>query len=76
MTILLSVLGIHIVNVFFIFFIVSRIAKKCGTENAHNTHFLFFLLLHPLTNCLAIISIFIQGEEGLAAICKEKMEKE
>lgn len=76
MTILLSILGIHIVNVFFLFFTVSRIAARCGVENAYNIRFLFFLLLHPLTNCLAIISIFVNGEEGLTVICKEKIEKE
>lgn len=76
MTILLSILGVHIVNVFFIFFTVSRIAARCNVENSHNIHFLLFLLLHPLTNCLAIISIFVNGEEGLTAICKEKIDKE
>lgn len=76
MTILLSILGIHIVNVFFIFSAVSRIAARCDVENVHNMRFLLFLLLHPLTNCLALLSIFMNGEEGLTAICKERMGKE
>lgn len=76
MTILLSILSIHLVNVFFIFFTVGHAAAKCGVKNTHNIGFLIFLLLHPLTNCLAVISIFVNGEEGLSAICKERMEKE
>lgn len=76
MTIFLSILGVHLVNVFFIFFTVERVAAKCGVKNTHSISFLIFLLLHPLTNCLEVISIFIHGEEGLAAICKTKMGKE
>lgn len=76
MKILLSILGIHLVNVFFIFFAIERAMAKCGVKATHNINFLISLLLHPLTNCLAVISIFIQGEEGLAAICKAKMGKE
>lgn len=76
MTILFSILGIHLVNVFFIFFTIERAVVKCGVKNTHSISFLIFLLLHPLTNCLAVISIFINGEEGLAAICKARMGKE
>ena len=76
MTILLSVLGIHIVNVFFIFFNVARVAAKCGMENAYNMRYLLWLFCHPLLNCLAVVSIFISGEEILTEICKNKMGKE
>ena len=76
MTIFLSILGVHLVNVFFIFFTVGHVAAKCGAKDVYNISFLIFLLLHPLTNCLEVISIFIQGKEGLTAICKAKMEKE
>lgn len=76
MTILFSALGIHLVNVFFIFFTVARIASKNGLEHAYNMRYLLWLFLHPLSNILAVISIFVNGEEGLTAICKEKIEKE
>ena len=76
MTILFSILGIHLVNVFFIFFTVARIASKNGLEHAYNMRYLLWLFLHPLLNIFAIISIFVNGEEGLSAICKAKMEKE
>ncbi len=76
MKILLFILGVHLVNVFFIFFTIERVAAKCGIKTTYGIGFLIFLFLHPLTNCLEVISIFIQGEEGLAAICKEKIEKE
>ena len=76
MTILFSILGVHLVNVFFIFFTVARIASKNGLEHAYNMRYLLWLFFHPLLNILAIISIFVNGEEGLSAICKAKMEKE
>lgn len=76
MTILLSILGIHLVNVFFIFFTITRIASKNGLKHAYNIHYLLWLLFHPFLNILAIISIFVNGEEGLTTICKEKIEKE
>lgn len=76
MTIFLSILGIHLVNVFFIFFTVEHVVAKCGVKDTHSISFLIFLLLHPLTNCIEVIGIFIQGKEGLATICKAKMEKE
>lgn len=76
MTILFSILGVHLVNVFFIFFTIAHIAAKCGAKDTRGINFLIFLLLHPLTNCLVVISIFINGEEGLSAICKERIEKE
>ena len=75
MTILLSILGVHLVNVFFIFFTVARIASKNGLEHAYNMRYLLWLFLHPLLNILAVISIFVNGEKGLTAICKEKIEK-
>ena len=76
MTILFSILGVHLVNVFFIFFTVARVASKIGIEHAYNMRYLLWLFLHPLLNILAIISIFVNGEEGLSAICKAKMGKE
>ena len=76
MTILLSILGIHLVNVFFIFFTVARIASKNGLEHAYNMRYLLWLFFHPFLNILAIISILVNGEEGLSAICKAKIEKE
>lgn len=76
MSILLSVLGIHLVNVFFIFFTVARVATKCGIKYAYNMRYLLWLFFHPFSNILALVSIFINGEEGLSAICKAKMEKE
>lgn len=76
MKIFLSILGIHLLNVLFLFFTVARTAKKCGIEGAHNMRYLLWLFCHPLLNILAIISLFIAGEEGLAAICKKKMEEE
>lgn len=76
MTILLSILGVHLVNVFFIFFTVARIMSKNKLEHAYNMRYLLWLFFHPFLNILAIISIFINGEEGLTAICKEKNEKE
>lgn len=76
MTILLSILSVHLVNVFFIFFTVARVASKNGLEHAYNMHYLLWLFFHPFLNILAIIAIFVKGEEGLSAICKERMEKE
>lgn len=75
MTILLSILGIHIVNVFFIFFNIARVAAKCGMENAYNVHFLLWLFRHPLLNCITIGYIFGSNEESLTALCKKTMEK-
>ena len=76
MTILLSILGIHIVNVFFIFFNVARVAAKCGMENAYNIHFLLWLFRHPLMNCITVWCIFGSSEESLVEICKNKMREE
>ena len=76
MTILLSVLGIHIVNVFFIFFNIARVAAKCGMENAYNIHFLFWLFRHPLLNCITVGYIFGNSEEVLIEMCKDKMKEE
>lgn len=76
MKILLSILGIHILNVLFLFFTVARTTKKCGIEGAHNMRYLLWLFCHPLSNILAVICLLIAGEEGLAAICKKKMEEE
>ena len=76
MTIALTFLGIHLLNIAFIFFTIARIAAKNGLENAYNIHYLLWLFRHPLLNCLVILSIFIQGEEGLTAICKKRIEKE
>ena len=75
MTILLSVLGIHIVNVFFIFFNVARVAAKCGMENAYNIHFLLWLFRHPLLNCITVGYIFGSSEEVLIKMCKDKMKE-
>lgn len=76
MTILLSVLGIHIVNVFFIFFNIARVAAKCGMENAYNIHFLLWLFRHPLLNCITVGYIFGNSEEVLIEMCKDKMKEE
>lgn len=76
MTILLSVLGVHLVNVFFIFFNVARVAAKCGMKNAYNMRYLLWLFFHPFLNILAVVAILTNGEEELTAICKAKMEKE
>ena len=76
MTIFLSLLGMHIVNTLFIFFTVARVATKCGIDGAYNVHYLLWLLRHPVLNCFALTSIFINGEEGLTAICKDRIEKE
>lgn len=75
MTILLSILGIHIVNVFFIFFNIARVAAKCGMENAYNMHFLFWLFRHPLTNCIMVGYIFGGSEEVLTAMCKNRTKE-
>ena len=76
MTILLSLLGVHIVNTLFIFFTVARIATKCDIDSAYNVHYLLWLLRHPVLNCFALASIFINGEEGLVEICKDKMKRD
>lgn len=76
MTILFSILGIHLLNVFFVFFNVARTATKCGIKGAYNMRYLLWLFCHPLLNILAVVSLIISGEEGLAAICKKKMEEE
>lgn len=76
MMILLSILGVHLVNVFFIFFTLARIASKNGLEHAYNMRYLLWLFFHPFLNILVVISIFVNGEEGLTAICKARMEKE
>lgn len=75
MIILFTILGLHLLNVFFIFFSVTRIVAKCGLENAYNVRYLLWLFLHPVLNCFTVICIFINGEEGLIEICKSKIEK-
>ena len=76
MTILLSILNVHLVNVLFIFFTVARVASKNGLEHAYNMRYLLWLFCHPFLNCLALLAIFRNGEEGLIVICKERMGKE
>lgn len=73
MTIFLSLLGIHLVNVLFIFITFGSAARRNGFSNGYNLPYLIFLLRHPLTNLICLYSIFTLGREGLDEIVKSKM---
>lgn len=75
MTIILSILGIHLVNVFFVFFSLTHAVTKCGIKNAYNIRFLFWLFCHPIRNCLALIAIFINGEEEFIKISENRIKE-
>ena len=76
MTILFSILGIHLVNVLFIFFTFSFAARRNNFNNGFNIPYLIFLFCHPLSNLLCLYSIFMLGNDGLDEIVKNKMKKE
>lgn len=76
MTILFSLLGIHVVNVLFIFFTFTCAVRRNGLNNAINFPYLIFLFCHPLSNLLCLYSIFRLGDDGLDEIVKNKIGKE
>ena len=76
MTIILTLLGIHLLNVVFILVNMMRLAATTDLPHGSNVRFFLWLLRHPILDCITVVILLFNSEEHLTAIAKSVKEKE
>lgn len=76
MTIILTLLGIHLLNVVFILVNMMRLAATTDLPHGSNVRFFLWLLRHPILDGITVLALLIHSEEQITTIAKNVMKND